>query len=284
MKSQTENTSKTEMRRVTHYGKVHFGDVECEAVVLDDGTRGFVQRQLMQAIGFKGNGQLPRFHAFLAETSPNTLILLEKAGSPVIIPGHGRAHFVPHEIVPEICDAVIGSALDGTLHAQRKHLIAPCRKIQSALSRVGIIALIDEATGYQYTREPDALQKLLSRMLRDEFSPWERRFSEEYYRSLFKMLNWEYRPNAGGYHPIIGQITLRWVYEIVYPLQIVSELKSRAKHEKLHQWLNEQDAVPLLKKQESAVMAIANSSAGLQDFEMRCSAAFKNGGLQFSLF
>ena len=57
----------------------------------------------------------------------------------------------------------------------------------------GPIALIDEATGYQYHRAPDALQELISKLLRQSCSSWERRFHPDYYRALYRLFGWKYQ-------------------------------------------------------------------------------------------
>ena len=36
----------------SHYGVVRFGDMQCEAVVLKGGERGYVRRQLAKLLGF----------------------------------------------------------------------------------------------------------------------------------------------------------------------------------------------------------------------------------------
>ena len=43
----------TSVLTASHYGVVHFGDLDCEAVVLTNGERGYVQRQLARALGLR---------------------------------------------------------------------------------------------------------------------------------------------------------------------------------------------------------------------------------------
>ena len=79
---------------------------------------------------------------------------------------------------------------------------------------VGIASLIDEATGYQYVREPDALQRIFDRFLRDEASDWSEKFGKEFYATISKALGLPYdgkRPPGGR----AGQITLRFVSQLV---------------------------------------------------------------------
>jgi hypothetical protein len=61
------------------------------------------------------------------------------------------------------------------------------------LAHVGIIALVDEATGYQDVRDRLALQAILDAYLRKELAAWAKRFPEEFYRQIFRLRDWQGR-------------------------------------------------------------------------------------------
>ncbi len=48
----------------------------------------------------------------------------------------------------------------------------------TAFAKTGLVAVIDEVTGYQYDRERDELQKLLSAYISEELMPWTKRFPD----------------------------------------------------------------------------------------------------------
>jgi len=146
-----------------------------------------------------------------------------------------------------------------------------------ALAHTRETALIDEATGYQHHREPDALQELFARLIRSSCATWERRFAPDYYDALFRLFGWCYRGDRRK-PSIIGQITLQWVYEVAFPTEIVREIKERRASAKLHQWLTEEGGLPLLEKQRGAVTMIARSSVDFPDFNDRCGVAFNRPG------
>ena len=50
-----ETFSMSDLPKVSHYGTIRIGDLAFDGVVLQDGTRGYVRRQLFQVIGVKGN-------------------------------------------------------------------------------------------------------------------------------------------------------------------------------------------------------------------------------------
>jgi hypothetical protein len=265
--------------RVSHYGTIHIGDLAFDGVVLEDGTRGYVSRQLLQTIGFKKNIPVPRFRQILAEIAPNALSLIDKSGSPVVLMPHGgHAKFLPAGILSEIVTGVIDAALEGTLHTQRRNLIQPCKAINKALTVTGEVALIDEATGYQYHREPDALQDLFGRLIREHCADWERRFHPDYYASLFRLFGWKYEGQTQR-PVIIGQITDHLVYGAVFPREIMVEVRERRgeKSAKLHQWLKD-GGISLLERQIDAVRLMADSSVDYGDFKNRCLTTFKIPG------
>jgi hypothetical protein len=154
----------TSILTASHYGVVRFGDLECEAVVLKGGERGYVRRQLAKLLGFHETHKGGRFARFLADFAPNSLSELDKTREPILLPSGRQTQFFPAGIIADLASAVVNSALTGTLHKARKGIVPNCMKIMHALATTGEVALIDEATGYQYHRAPDALQDLISKL------------------------------------------------------------------------------------------------------------------------
>ena len=273
----------TPKRRVTHYGVARFGEMGCEAVVLDDGSRGYLRRQLAEMIGQHIHNRSSRFTQIVADFAPKSLSLLEKSDSQILMPHGGLAQFFPAGVVPDIANGVIAAALAGRLHKSRLGMVAPCLKIIHALAVTGEVALIDEATGYQHHRAPDALQELIGKLLRQSGSSWERRFQPDYYRALYRLFGWRYQGHVQNPPHVVGQITLRWVYAQVLPPELLDELRSRkALCDKHHQWLSER-GLERLTQQIHTVTAIARCSANYRDFDHRCEAAFAGGALQLAL-
>ena len=282
----TSRDHKGEPLRATHYGVVRIGDeIAIECAVLEDGRAGFIQRQLMEAIGFATKNPGDRFGRFLAEIAPNLLTENGKSWSPVVVrmPNGARAKWVRSGLLTEVVSGVIDAALDGRLHPQRAGFIKPCRTILMALANVGEEALIHEATGYQYVREPDALQDLFTRLIRQEAADWERRFHPDYYRATCKLFGIRYGEHHRALPSIIGQITLRWVYEAVFPPAIVQEIKTRKRSEKLHQWLTKENGLRLLESQIQMITTLAATSTDYRDFEARCLARWPQPGQQLAM-
>ena len=276
-------TSLTPKRRVTHYGVVRFGEMGCDAVVLDDGSRGYLRRQLAELIGLHSKNPSNRFANICADFAPKSLSMLVKSESPILMLHGGNGQFFPAGVVPDIASGVIAAALEGRLHKSRLGMVAPCLKIIHALASTGEVALIDEATGYQYHRAPDALQELIGKLLRQSGSSWERRFQPDYYRAIYRLFGWRYQGHVQNPPHVLGQITLRWVYAQVLPPELLDEIRNRkGLSEKHHQWLSER-GLERLTQQIHSVTAIARCSANYRDFDHRCEAAFAGGALQLGL-
>jgi hypothetical protein len=273
----------TKILTVSHYGVVRFGDLECEAVVLDGGKRGYVRRQLAKMLDFHETHQGGRFAGFLADFAPNSLSQLTNTREPILLPSGRQAQFFPAGIIAEVVSAVVDAAVNGKLHKSRQGIVPNCMKIMRALATTGEVALIDEATGYQYHRAPDALQDLIFKLLRQSCASWERRFHPDYYRAIYRLFGWQYRGHLQNPPHVVGQITLRWVYGPVLPADLIDEIRVR-KHlsHKHHQWLSDQ-GLARLETQIHAVTAIARSSTKYRDFNLRCEAAFGGGALQLCL-
>jgi len=234
-----------------------------------------IYKTLRSAIGLRTNIPLPAFERFCSEIAPNAMKYINKSGScfEVIVPSGGLGIWVEVGILPDLASDIIQAAVMEKLRKNRRHLIEPCLAIQKALSKVGETALIDEATGYQYHREPDALQVLFARLIREKASDWQRRFDSDFYSAICRMLGFSYGNHHTALPAIVGKITMDWIYEVIFPPEIIAEIKTRKKSEKLHQWL-EDGGLRLLEKQRDAVMMIARVSSDYRDFEARCSIAF----------
>ena len=267
----------------SHCGVVHFGDLDCEAVVLTTGERGYVRKQVAKLLGIHENNTGHRFRQILADFSPKSLSEMDKFQSPILLPSGRRAQFFPAGVITQIASGVIDAALDHTLHRARRKLVPNCMKIMRSLATTGEVALIDEATGYQHHRAPDALQELISKLLRQSCASWERRFHPDYYRALYRLFNWRYQGHDQNPPHVIGQITLRWVYGPVLPEDLLGEIRNRKGiSQKHHQWLSDQ-GLAHLESQIHAVTAIARSSMSYPDFKRRCEAAFAGAALQLGL-
>ena len=63
---------------------------------------------------------------------------------------------------------------------------AAAEVLQSAFAQVGIIALIDEALGYENLRKR-TLREMFDAILEEEYHAWARQFDLEYYEGIYRL-------------------------------------------------------------------------------------------------
>lgn len=149
------------------------------------------------------------------------------------------------------------------------------------MARVGIIALVDEATGYQEQRARDELNKILEAYIVAELQPWIKMFPDEFFRQIYRLHGWKYTAGSTSRTPYIGKLINRLVYEQLPP-GVLDELrlknpvtgKGYRKH-KHHQFLTVETGNIHLDRQISTVTTLMRISANKDEFEEHFAKAFK---------
>jgi hypothetical protein len=90
------------------------------------------------------------------------------------------------------CDAVLEAWKRGALGEQQRHIADQAEIFVRAFARVGIIALVDEVTGYQENRDRQALHQIMEAYIAKVLLPWTKRFPDEFYRELFRLRGWTF--------------------------------------------------------------------------------------------
>ena len=90
----------------------------------------------------------------------------------------------------ELCEAILDAFEKGKLSKQQEHIARRAYVLVRGLTRLGIIGLVDEATGYQAIRQSRALEAFLERFITKELRPWTRTFPPEFYQEIFRLKGW----------------------------------------------------------------------------------------------
>lgn len=90
-------------------------------------------------------------------------------------------------LLGDICDAYVSAREAGVLRPEDLPKADAAMRLMRALAKVAIVALIDEATGYQVRRSRDELQRLLEQYVSEEHRPWAKVFPDEFYVELFRL-------------------------------------------------------------------------------------------------
>lgn len=121
-------------------------------------------------------------------------------------------------ILPLLCKVYLDARESKVLLPSQLPLARASEVLLIALSKIGIIALVDEATWYQYDREKDELQKILKAYISPELLPWQKRFPDVYYKELFRLNGWDFTVNWIKKRPwVIWKWTNKLIYEQLPP-------------------------------------------------------------------
>lgn len=234
--------------RVTHKGVLKIADLEIPCAVLEDGTRVLTQTNFMEAMGMYYSGWISNNEPDQSELIPadvphflavRTLIPyvnkhlshLQNIALKFRTENGKIANGITAEIIPSICEIYLDADSDGALQGKRQKLIAKQALIMiRAFAHVGIVALVDEATGYQKDRERDALAKILEAFVAKELQPYMQTFDPEYYEQMFRLMGLKYPPKDNpNFRPqYFGKLTNDVVYDRLAP-GVKDALKNEAK-------------------------------------------------------
>ncbi len=204
---------------------LRIGSIEIPCYVLADTRRVLSQRGLMNGIGLSTGGgssgerRVATLMVSLAKKGLEIKDLIARSTSPIrFIPPHGGNPADGYEatILPDICAVIIEAGRRGLLQKQQAHLAQRCAILQHGFATVGIIALVDEATGFQDFRARDALAKILEKFVQKELRPWVKTFAPDFYKEIFRLYGWNYADNAGK-PSVLGHLTNNLVYKRLAP-------------------------------------------------------------------
>ena len=154
-----------QLPKATHQGAMLVGSLDLECYVLEDGRRVFHKRGMAKALGMKSGGGNVFMRAMQrkglgSELAPS---LREKIDNPINFKPltQDLAHGYEAEILVDVCKAIIKAGEAQKLTGSQASLEAQARILLNAFAKVGVTALIDEATGFQQIREPGALRLLV---------------------------------------------------------------------------------------------------------------------------
>ena len=197
---------------------------------------------------------------------------------------------LPDDLVIELCrgfvSALEASAIDPEHHKlthRQMQMAIKANSILSACAKVGLTALIDEATGYQYDRARDALQVKLKAYLEEEMRKWEPTFPQELWVEFARLTNWK---GAVTKRPKYwGKLVMELVYEYL-DKDVAKWLKENApapKHgQNYHQWLSAQFGLKKLVEHIWTLIGVAKTCVTMH--ELREKMAALNGKSMVQLY
>lgn len=275
--------------RAIYWGELTLGaDAAASCYVLEDGRRVISRTGATDVLtGGKGGGNLESYieasslSAYLPRDLDDQWIDFE---IPEVT--NKRVKGMTAETFLDLCTAYVRARDDGAALTPRQIEIAiKASMVLAAVAKVGLIALIDEVTGYQYDRAQDALTMKLRLYLEEEMRQWEKTFPDELWVQFARLTGKE------------GPITQRpkyWgklVMELVYgylDADVAEWLKKNAPEPRhgrnYHQWLSAQYGLRKLMEHLWKVIGMAQACDSMAELRQRMAETYGREPFQFTLF
>lgn len=272
----------------THKGELEIGEKTIACAVLSNGKRIITQTALFDAFDRprKGEKRLEGLPSIIGAKNlfPFVTEELREKVEPIhyyLQSGKVAAGY-DAELIPVVCELYLRANDEGALLESQERIVAQANILIRSLAKVGITALIDEATGYQYDRENNALQQILKAYIAEDFLKWQARFPRKYYQELYKLYGWDYNPLSMKHPKYLGKFTNEFVYQYL-PEGVLEELRVKnPKNEngnrpkKHHQFLSGEIGVPHLEKHITKLITIMELSENIDEFKDNFNKIFKN--------
>lgn len=258
------------------------GDIALQAYVLEDGTRVLTQAEFLEALGrhrkanVRKEGGEERMPAILQGKAIAPFISGEvrEKSRPIAFRtlSGNRALGYRAELLPLVCEVYLKARDAGALPSNQEHVARQADILVRGLAHTGIIALVDEATGYQELRERNALARILEAFVAKELQAWIQTFPDDFYRQVFRLRRLSYPQDSVKRPQYFGHLTNDIIYKRLAP-GVLDELRKvtprdeegRRKH-KYFQRLTSNLGYPKLREHLGSVVTLMKLSADWSDF------------------
>lgn len=268
---------------------LRIGEIEIPCYVLDNEMRVLSQRAVALAIGgsegtpptvgddaaelprfIRGKWILPFLHADLMMRL-NSPITFRAPSSGVLVYGY------PAEVLPDLCGAIIEAHRQGATTVRQGGYVERASILLRGFATVGIVALVDEATGYEKIRAEQSLARILDRWLAKDLQPWVKTFPFEFYELLYGLNGWELPPPPNGKMPgVVGTLTVDLVYARLAPgvlREVMSRVYEQPKGNRWHQWFTPEYGHPRVQEQIRMAIAFMKTATRWSEFTSRYNVA-----------
>jgi hypothetical protein len=277
-------------------GELKIANDTLSVAVLENKQRIISQAAVFRALGrpARGNARLINTPTFMDAKNLQPFVsdeLLRVINRVEYLDVNGANQFgYDAAILPLVCDLYLKAREEKAITLSQEQTAKKAEILVRSLAKVGIIALIDEATGYQEIRDQEALNAIFDKILRKELAVWAKRFPTDFYKEIYKLKNWEWSSLTTKRPPIIGKYTIDIVYERLAP-SLISELeKLNPKNEKgnrshkHHQWFTDEIGHPILAQHLYAVIGLMRASRNWESFNRMLDKSFPKKGTIADLF
>lgn len=207
--------------RCEFQGTIELGEttIPCAVVETPSGEviRVISSRQFMKALGrpWKGTYEKTGRPNFLEAANLQEFIPADADGTMEMVEYITKTGAVQKgyraEIIPIVCEVYLkGRETPDVLTPNQQHVAKRAEILMRALAHIGIIALIDEATGYQEIRDRKALREVLKLHIDGKLYEWALTFPTEFFKGICRLRGWAWN---NGKMPLV---TGKYVNDLIY--------------------------------------------------------------------
>jgi P63C domain len=253
------------------------GGVNIPCYVLDNGERVLSQRGFFDVLGLRSSGST--MERFIRRTQLESHLApeaLDELRHPLRMQpprGGPQAFAYGGPLLIDVSNAVLSSHDKGTVDKAYDGQVIRAHVIVRATAKVGIIALIDEATGYEKERAANSLAQILEAFVAKELQPWVKTFPADFYAELFRLRGLPFPDGKVQRPQFFGHLTNDIIYRRLAPgvlesLKHVTPKNAQGKRKnKLFQMLTSNLGYPALREHIGAVVTMMQLSKKYGDFK-----------------
>lgn len=264
----------------THEGKLNLNNSVLDVAILNNGQRILTQSAVFKALDrpSRGNSRVIGIPTFMDAKNLQPLISEDLRGVINKIEYKGLNDTIQigfdANILPLVSDLYLKARELGVIKTSAQLATAQKAEILvRSLAKIGVMALVDEATGYQYERERFELQKTFEAYINKELLKWQKMFPDDFYYEIFRLNGWDYTVDSIKKRPgVVGTWTNKLVYNRL-PNGVLDELKRKTPKSvkgnytaKFFQSLTPEIGHPELSAQIYKVVGIMRISKDWKDF------------------
>jgi hypothetical protein len=294
---ETEGLKTESLPSALYQGELKLLDRVIPCYVLDDGQRVIGRMATTEMLtGIQRQGDL---ESYIRATNLRPFIDAEDISRRMVsfrVKGVDQLQIepkgLPHDVLLDVCRGFI-RALDASYHpesgvkltSRQREIAMQAGLFLAACSDIGLMALIDEATGYQYERARDALEVKLRAFLEEEMRDWEKTFPDELWLEFGRLSGWN-----GPVHQrpkYWGKLVMELVYEYL-DADVAQWLRDNApapRHgQNYHQWLSSQYGLQKLMEHIWKLIGIAKTCENTSDLRDKMAVLHGRTPIQYRMY
>lgn len=266
-------------------GQIDLGGDLLDVYVLDTKQRVISLRGTIKAIANTDSGNLG---SYIGAVSLKPFIDNDKIAGELLefsIPGNPHKGLgLTTEHFELICRGFVRALYEkAPLTERQKEIAIKCAVLTAGLTRTGLDALIDEATGFQYERAEDALQVKLRAFIAEELRDWEKTFPDPLWEEFGRLTNW-----SGALHSRPkwwGKLVIELIYDTLDP-DVAEYVKTHKPEPGVH-WhrqLTEDVGARQLVSRCYEVIGMAKTCKDIRELRQRVAEHYGKKPVQFTLY